>query len=582
MSAHEHCQCNVYKCIAQIPIDPIDRDRFEMFERSAILFRSIHESTRQSQQHSLKETRSQSKLPKISSEYKAMVQNYFASMTTGKSFSEFVKAQGQLGVGKLKEYKHLLGMWELCDILYFTDGDKRKTGTRLLQWINDIDKSSHNFDIQGIMRNQEGPIEHRDFWSCVNKLIFRRDFQNLIQLLKKVKSQEATSKEAAQLIDYLLWIIVDIPPIPDNLDDMVQTDKYWSDRTRWREKVYKTANSLQKARVPSVMMHQKSLLSALGILHGEPKTIANCASNAAEAIISLIVNAHPFAAPNDIRTIANNEPDLSLNQKDERFYSYAMMIQGNIGCALETFKLNDWWTLVHLVDLFGLVEESNYVTTIDVQLFNPDDDRRYDMHFRSFLILVYVRMLSQQSSLWHYGLDYLKTCGTLGRAALMDYIQSMPVDHHFQAKKVKRLLEHCMERDYVKEVVEIWKCLAERGIENTYSEIIRYLCGVGDFSSMEQICELAVYHFARTGELTDIDTLESRLDNYSEPLPQVSFFIQFYKLHVLYEKQEFDEAIELLYDLLMSDDTDPKFIPLLVVEGGNELEGKDKKKLMNL
>ena len=269
----------------------------------------------------------------------------------------------------------------------------------------------------------------------IHRLIFRREFQTLIDLLKITKNKQSTSKEASLLLDHLLRVIIDVPSIPCTTtttalknDEQSAIDKYMLDWSKWREKVYKTAESLQKGGDRSVMMHQKNLLNALAILHGQQRTVLNQADHATEAIICFIVNNHPFATPHEIRTTIVNELDLSLKQQqndDERFYAFAMMIQGNIAEALECFKPDDWWTLVHLVDLFGLSSNNlacNYIATIDIQLFDRMDNnqRRYSMHFRSFLILMYVRLLGQQSSLWQYGLDYISTCGVLGQKALMN------------------------------------------------------------------------------------------------------------------------------------------------------------------
>ncbi|KAI9249123.1 nucleoporin Nup85-like protein [Phascolomyces articulosus] len=586
MSFNNPSYYNAYKCIEQIPLDPIAKHRDEMFERSAELFKSIHQSVQQPLNTTDKcKTRSKSELAKISSNYRKLVQDYLLPSTNNKSFTEILERKGAVTLLNQGHYRQLLALWDLCDILYFTDGDERMTGVKLLQWLNNIDKGIHRYDIQGIMNNPKGPIDHHDFWPCIYKLIFRRDFNLLIQLLKMSKNKPPTSKEASQLLDHLLRATIDVPSIPNNPDQDAMY-KYMLDWTKWREKVYRMAESLQKTdRVASVMMHQKSLLNALAILHGQSKPIINQADHAAEAIVSIVVNTKPFATPDEIRSIVS-ELDLSLKRQqqhhDDRFYSYAMLIQGSIAEGLEFFKPDDWWTLVHLVDLFGLTADSNsisslsssgYIATIDVQLFGgPDDNQRYSIHFRTFLILVYVRLLSQQSNLWQYGLDYISTCGVLGQMALMNYIQSMP---NKNTVGTERLLNYCMEHGYVKEVTEFYKCQAKRGIKDSYSKAIHYLYSVGEYSLLEEICELAIYHFAHSGELTDIGDIETQIQSYCEPLPRIAFYIEFFKLHNLYKQQNYGEAAEVLYDLLMSSDTNnSKFTPFLFIEGFTMLDDR--------
>ncbi|KAG2214968.1 hypothetical protein INT45_007707 [Circinella minor] len=484
-----------------------------MFIESAKLFRKIHE---QQQQQSSK-TRSQSELATISSSYRKLLSDFLLPPTNEKSFTEVFEKHGTVTLLKQTHYRQLLALWDLCDILYFTDGDKRMTGLKLLQWLNKNDKGIHRFDLQGIMNNSRGPIDHPDFWPCIYKLIFRREFKTLIDFIKIAKNKQFTSKEASQLLDHLLRVIIDVPSIPRTTtattlknDQQDTIDKYISDWSKWREKVYKTAESLQKGGDRSILMHQKSLLNALAILHGQQKTILNQADHPTEAIICFILNNHPFATPHEIRTIITNELDISLkHQQDdnERFYAFGMMIKGNIAEALDCFRPDDWWTLVHLVDLFGLSTENlacNYISTIGIQLFDQEDVQQqlYSMEFRTFLILTYVRLLGQQSSLWKYGLDYIKTCGDLGKKALMNYIQCIPTNNSIG---VQELLELCIEKDYVKEVVEIYKHEADKGIKDSYSKAIRYLYDIGNYSYLEDICELGIYQFASTGNNANLN-----------------------------------------------------------------------------
>ncbi|KAI8150221.1 nucleoporin Nup85-like protein [Fennellomyces sp. T-0311] len=493
-----------------------------------------------------------------------MLSDYVASMTRGKRFEDFIKSEGAGALAECHRYHQITRLWELCHILYFTDQEDEPTGVKLLNWLNEIDKSIYRFDVQGIIAHKT-PIDHPEFWPYVYKLILRREHRILYDLIKIVKSRLSAHKEAAQLVEHLLVALNGVPSIPNEAD---RADQYSKDWTKWREKVHKVAESFRKAHGSAYRMQYSSLLNSLGLLYGDTKSILSFAEHPTEALISLIVNAHPFATPDKIRAVTR-VLDLHFNGELKHFSAFAKVIQGDIGPGLELFSPKDWWLLTHLVDLLGMTVAANSIATMNTQIFSPERKQRYMMPFRTFLVLVYVRLLSEHEKIWGYGLDYLSTCGPLGRVALDDYINSMPSN---STSATERLLDYCIDHGYVKQVMMIYECQANRGVRGSYSRAIQYLCRTGEYSILEQICESAVYHYARTGELADTGNLPAQLHNYSRSLPHVEFFIQFSQLHYFYENHDYDEAAEFLYDILLSENTATHFIPLLFVEGMTVIE----------
>lgn len=257
----------------------------------------------------------------------------------------------------------------------------------------------------------------------------RGELDTLSRFLNKLDDTHASKDPDLQQLEWLKTALKQIPRIPTNDDNEMELEKYAQHVLESHKETDRLSCQL-KGEEPSTAasgMTQRILL-ALSILQGDQDAINQCAENSTEAIIAMLIYNQPRATTQDmhefgsmIRTSSSATTTQSAGGSlpPDLPVIYAHMLSGNICAALELLPSIDIWLIAHLMDLLCMGPFSELID-MPIYVDDPGQDQSYNVECRTLFILLYVRCLSENPSLWKHGLSYLSTCGVLGQQSVAE------------------------------------------------------------------------------------------------------------------------------------------------------------------
>jgi len=214
-------------------------------------------------------------------------------------------------------------------------------------------------------------------------------------------------------------------------------------------------------------------------------------------------------------------------------------------------SLPNWWFVAHLTDLLfhcGMLK---------------DHDLGYGADLREFLILEYSQSLMANQSMWQVASDYLVSCPKYGRAQLEVYVERIPLDSDKKAVKVLRL---CEQHGLLDQAKSICKVMAMRAFRyGRLGSALSWCLRAKDAVFADFLAERIFIEYMDTGTLYDLDVIDS-LGPAMLLSDKLTFLGKYREFHKLYKDGKFNEAGNLLLQLLSSSLAPQRFWMTLLID----------------
>ncbi|KFB35616.1 AGAP012362-PA-like protein [Anopheles sinensis] len=232
------------------------------------------------------------------------------------------------------------------------------------------------------------------------------------------------------------------------------------------------------------------------------------------------------------------------------------------------------WCAVHIVDLLyhaGLLhgnrpeDDPNGTDGTVVPL--PDGKL-----IREFLLYDFGSLLMAEGTYWQLGMGYLEFSSTEGLGAREALLARVPIRHEAQALK---LIAVARKNDFPGVIMEVCKVLTKRNLAHRrYGSALDWAIRSRDSSYVRDVTNIFLEHYCNHGELL----CEKMIANLGQKIfisSQLVFLKKYYDFRLLYRKQEYAQAAELLISLMDSNIVPSYFWPCLMADVIPLLEFKE-------
>lgn len=193
-------------------------------------------------------------------------------------------------------------------------------------------------------------------------------------------------------------------------------------REEWKGKAKEGLRSMgtyEKDR-STLVSYAKTILH---IMLGDATTLCHNALSSVEAIVAAIYyQDNSKITERTIHALARQVSELrdhNSNNTHDQHIGLLSLLKGDIYGALEEFAQLDWWLLAHVIDILdeymvqGVLHGDSLFGTKPLSIDLGGGQMEVDA--RSFFILTYARGLVEQEHMWETALDYMGTCGEVGK-----------------------------------------------------------------------------------------------------------------------------------------------------------------------
>ncbi|KAI8342323.1 Nup85 nucleoporin-domain-containing protein [Chlamydoabsidia padenii] len=326
-------------------------------------------------------------------------------------------------------YQKINFIWQLLQVLYFSGSkteEKHCYGTQLMTWLNRLDKRAIlQFDIQGVF-NSPIPSRHASFWLMVYKLTLRGELDSLQQLVQ-VASERAPDLQEKAILQTVARTIRFFPGLTSSANNNITTDMK-SRRKLWKSKATEGLQVLvghEKDRSTLVSF----ATTVIHIMLGDITTICQYTLSSVESAVASIyyysdnnTNTMTIGMINKITRRVHQLRDNNSKNEHDQHVGLLSLLKGDIYEALEQFAQLDWWLLAHAMDILEedmlQHQRDGLLDNKPLQIHLGDGQHKVDMDARSFFVLTYAHALVTQDGMWETALDYMGTCGEVGKTEI--------------------------------------------------------------------------------------------------------------------------------------------------------------------
>ncbi|SAM02688.1 hypothetical protein [Absidia glauca] len=448
-------------------------------------------------------------------------------------------------------YQKISVIWQLLQAMYFP-GRKASYnyGTNLMAWLNRFDKRAiMQFDIQGVF-NSPIPSRHASFWPLVYKLTLRGELDSL-QRLVHIASERAPDPSEKAILQTVAQSIGYFPARASSSSSSSANREEWKDKATEGLRIMGT---YEKDRSTLVSYAQ----TIIHIMLGDTTTLCHNAVSSVEAIVAAIYyqddNTITVRTIHSLALQVNELRDHTHNNIHDQHIGLLSLLKGDIYGALEEFAQLDWWLLAHVIDILdeymvqGVLDGDCLFGTRPLSIDLGGGQMEVDA--RSFFILTYARGLVEQEHMWETALDYMGTCGEVGKREINKIIGKISPSND---QIILGVVEYCTRSGLLNARQQIFEKTAHQLLEqHAYVAAIRYYYLAGNDQQIDHVFKTCLYHHYR--HKSDLDPLDglgrhkSRCDG-----PYARFYFRYSATVTLYKADNYDEAAQKAVDLLLMD-----------------------------
>lgn len=428
-------------------------------------------------------------------------------------------------------------VWHLSHILYFEGRNAKLIVMEdLVGWLM-MNHSRHiQTEFERIMK-MVSPTQHEAYWPFVTQCVLRGHFTAAIAVLRLLDSSSSCSAIES------LAVLLQAMPMPSAVASQSLFLQQWQ---RWH----------QDALLLKATEDYQPTQTLLSIVCGSEETIINQSSSWQEALVALVLFAHPQSTAMSLSELV---PVLT-----DRFASATALdlcllalLDHDLGKALLHASQLDWWLVTHLVDLFAKID------ALEAQEAGE---------LAEWYRLMYADYLTSHESLWRVSLEYLLHCPTHGRAMLQTLIPRLALTG---SRKTHKLLVFCDKHSLLDVKLQLHRVVACKAVDSRrFGEAIWHYLQAEEGAKVAAICSRLLSDYTQHGDETFntvVDALNPDLLFRSERLTFVTRYREFQRL---YANGAYSEAGRLLVQLLSSQVTPRVFWKPMLLDALPMLEGE--------
>ncbi|KAI0057204.1 hypothetical protein BV25DRAFT_1872473 [Artomyces pyxidatus] len=322
-------------------------------------------------------------------------------------------------------YRSLYTCLSLFVVLYLPDSgfEDAPVGEELMEWLNIhfIEPSSEEGDL---LSSQSHPWEDENFWPYLTKTVLRGLSKASVFFLNTLSQHQ--SEHLQDLAERLAPILESHPRL---IQFSTERDFVVAFR-RWKEKV--KSLRLELDRVPEDVRHDdfadwwNHLSGIVGILEGRQEVIRNICvdlgSDWKEVCSAWGVFIDHRLRRQDLPDVVSQiMQDMPPDPTDIEDMIHAALFSGQLTGALSRAAKLDVWLAAHWADMMEPLE-----------LLDARVDEESELSVRQQYVLAYAQYLHSDPALWRITVDYLCSCGPIGRERADQVLLRVPFNSKFQ------------------------------------------------------------------------------------------------------------------------------------------------------
>ncbi|KAF8637523.1 hypothetical protein AX17_002767 [Amanita inopinata Kibby_2008] len=403
-------------------------------------------------------------------------------------------------------YRSLYTCFSLFVVLYLPEPgyEDAPVGDDLMEWLNIhfIEPSSEEGDH---LSSLERPWEDESFWSYITRTVLRGLSKASLFFLDVLKQHPS---DDLQQIAQTLGALISSQPRLQNFTaerDFVLVSRRWSDKVK--------ALRVEMDRVPEANRFDDfenwwdRLSDIIGILEGRSDVIQRvCGELGAdwkEVCATWGVFVDPRLRRQDLPDVVSQVlDDMPVDPTNLEDMFHSALFSGRPGQALQYALELDPWLAAHLVDIMdilSLIGESN------------DDS---ELTLRDQYILAYTEYLHSDPGLWRITVNYMYSCGKIGKGRGDQVLLRVPLrlheqnnsdlDHRIRAGDIVGVLKDVNETcfEHQREAVRrtICRIAAQTLVQDKgYGLAVSYCTSAEDWSGLGHIVDQILEEYVESG-----------------------------------------------------------------------------------
>ncbi|XP_058117019.1 nuclear pore complex protein Nup75 [Anopheles ziemanni] len=463
-------------------------------------------------------------------------------------------------------------VWHLVEILIVDSNASSGTVvTSLLQWIR-YHFPGPERDATALLQDPAGDVEKRaNYWPLVKALILQGHTMVARALLRVHPSSDTRSFQVAEQLLQSLPIY--------NVHDGLSVHKYKAHWQCWRDNVHMLIEAGNFGAEP-YLEEILRLISGDRVAWRKQQRSATCWY---EYLPGFLLYTDSSCRYYQLSQYANewmmdfasaqNQTAPGLTFLDKLVLAIMDNNLPEIVVLLQQIPDNNWCA-VHIVDLLyhaGLLhgsrpeDDPNGIEATTVPL--PDGKLK-----RESLLYDFGSLLMAEGTYWQLGMGYLEFSSTEGLGAREALLARVPIRHEAQALK---LIAVARKNDFPGVIMEVCKVLTKRNLAHRrYGSALDWAIRSRDSTYVRNVANIFLEHYCNHGELL----CEKMIANLGQKIfisSQLVFLKKYYDFRLLYRKQEYAQAAELLISLMDSNIVPSYFWPCLMADVIPLLEFKE-------
>jgi len=468
-----------------------------------------------------------------------------------------------------EHYRSLYTCFSLFVVLYLPEPgyDDAPVGDELIEWLNThfIEPSTEEGDH---LSSLEHPWEDETFWPYLTRATLRgltKASLFFLGILSRHPSQDL------QGLAKTLALLIESQPRLQNYT--AERDFAYASR-RWRDKVkalrIEMDRVLEDNRYDEFDNWWDRLSDIVGILEGRPEVIKRVCSELGSDWKEVIAAWGVFV---DIRLRRQDLPDVVSQVLDDmppdptslEDMIHAALFAGEPFKVLEYASQLDRWLSAHLADIME-----------PLSLIEPDPDEETGLSVRDYYILTYAEYLHSDAALWRITVDYMYSCGEVGKLQGDEILVRVPLRLHEQIESngklrsgdivgvLKDVNQTCLQ--YQREAVRRTVCrVAAQTMtqEKEYGLAVAYFISAEDLPGLGRVVDRVLEEYISSGPKyfasyasaisPSIQELRSRPIHQGVFAHRLLFAIRYAHFHQLREQQDFQDAASDLIAIFRED-----------------------------
>ncbi|TFK39439.1 nucleoporin Nup85-like protein [Crucibulum laeve] len=466
-------------------------------------------------------------------------------------------------------YRTLYTCFSLFVVLYLPEPgyERAPVGDELMEWLNVhfIEPSTEEGDHLSAL---DQPWEDESFWPYLTRTILRGLSKASLFFLGVLAHHP--SAELRQLASTLIPL-VDSQPRLQNFT--AERDFAYASR-RWDDKV--KALRIEMDRVSEEDRYDDfdnwwdRLSDIVGILEGRPEVIKRVCEELGADWKEVCVAWSIFI---DSRLRRQDLPDIVSQVLDDlppdptslEDMVHAALFSGQPMQALEHAAQLDRWLAAHLADIME-----------PLSLIEPEIDEDSEVSTRDQYILSYAEYLHSDPALWRITVDYMYSCGDVGKQRADEVLVRVPLNLHEQtldsnAEKriragdvvgvLKDVNQTCFE--YQREAIRRTVCrIATQTLvqEKDYALAVSYCTSAEDWSGLGRVVDRVLDEYISSGPhkfsqyasaiAPTIQDIRAQSTPHGVFVHRLIFAVRYAYFHELLEKQQYQNAASEIMTIL--------------------------------